>query len=348
MFGDLIIGRNGSIGPNFMYYNGPSMLYSYMFMVSDMLLYFIITWYLDHLLESNRGTKHHPLFFLSLQFWGVKRRRKLSEHNLVMKKLVSFNQFDTASQEKEKVLILEEEGAIVEGIRVVGLAKTYRKFLCCNSNKDINALKPLYLEIDKGEILALLGQNGAGKTTFINILIGLLHPTRGKAIIKGIDTTINLDKAQKLVGIVQQFDCLWEDLTVEEHIALYAALKGETQIEHCVQKSLRQVGLLNSRFLLVKALSGGMKRRLSVAIGCIGNPPILILDEPTTGMDPLNRNQIWDLIHELKKGRTIILTTHLMEEAEVLSDRIAILVEGDLYCVGTPLVLKNMYGDGYK
>ena len=348
MFHDLFTLRKGSLAPNFMYYSAPSLVYSYIFMVIDMLLYFLICWYLDHVVESNRGSKHHPLFFLNPHYWGLTKYKRKTSDSIPLKKYIKVNQYDTASQEKEKVLNFEEEGISAEGIRVIGLEKTYKKYPCCSSKYDVHALKPLYLEIEKGEILALLGQNGAGKSTFINILTGLLHPSKGKAIIKGIDTTTNLQSAQKLVGIVQQFDSLWEDLTVEEHIALYAAIKGESQIDFCIQKSLSQVGLLASKANLVKSLSGGMKRRLSVAIGAIGNPPILIMDEPTTGMDPLNRIQIWDLIHELKKGQTIILTTHLMEEAEVLSDRIAILSEGSLFCVGTPLVLKNMYGDGYK
>eukprot|EP01015_Nassula_variabilis_P027738 TRINITY_DN5724_c0_g1_i2.p1 TRINITY_DN5724_c0_g1~~TRINITY_DN5724_c0_g1_i2.p1 ORF type:complete len:166 (-),score=33.72 TRINITY_DN5724_c0_g1_i2:39-536(-) len=110
----------------------------------------------------------------------------------------------------------------------------------------------------------------------------------------------------------------------------------------------RIIGLQNEKDNLVKTFSGGMKRRLSVAISTIGEPEIIILDEPTTGMDPKNRRKIWDLIHKLKKGRVILLTTHAMEEADALSDRIAVIVDGSLKCIGTPLYLKSTFGEGYR
>ena len=119
-------------------------------------------------------------------------------------------------------------------------------------------------------------------------------------------------------------------------------------MQDTIDKNLWSVKLFDERYSFVGTFSGGMKRRLSVAISCIGDPKVIIMDEPTTGMDPVSRQQVWKLIQWMKKNRIIILTTHAMEEADVLSDRIAVIVDGQFKCVGTPLYLKNTFGDGYR
>ena len=152
------------------------------------------------------------------------------------------------------------------------------------------------------------------------------------------------------MGVVPQFDILWEELTAGEHMRMFCKLKGIPldMVEDVTKDLLSKVGLLDVINARVSSFSGGMKRRLTVAMSVIGDPKIIFMDEPTTGMDPVSRREVWNLIHQLKKNKVIILTTHSMEEADILSDRIGIISEGRLKCVGTPLFLKNTYGDGYR
>ena len=152
------------------------------------------------------------------------------------------------------------------------------------------------------------------------------------------------------MGVVPQFDILWDQLTAMEHMRMFSKIKGvqNEDIDEESEALLDQVGLLDVKNAQCGTFSGGMKRRLSVAISAIGNPRIIFFDEPTTGMDPVSRRNVWELMQSLKKDKTIILTTHAMEEADVLADRIAVVVDGRIKCVGSPLNLKNVYGDGYK
>jgi ABC-type multidrug transport system ATPase subunit len=152
------------------------------------------------------------------------------------------------------------------------------------------------------------------------------------------------------MGVVPQFDILWDDMTAAEHMRMFCKIKGvkNEDIALVTKEKLFEVNLADVANAQVKTFSGGMKRRLSVAISGIGNPKIIFMDEPTTGMDPVSRRQVWQLIQKLKKNKVMILTTHAMEEADVLSDRIAVVVDGVFKCVGTPLYLKNTFGDGYR
>lgn len=152
------------------------------------------------------------------------------------------------------------------------------------------------------------------------------------------------------MGVVPQFDILWGELTAGEHMRMFCKIKGipDEDIEQVTEDLLKDVGLSDVLNARTYSFSGGMKRRLSVAISAIGDPKIIFMDEPTTGMDPVSRRDVWTLIQKLKKNKVIILTTHAMEEADILSDRIAVVCDGKLKCVGTPLYLKNAFGDGYR
>lgn len=152
------------------------------------------------------------------------------------------------------------------------------------------------------------------------------------------------------MGVVPQFDILWGELTAAEHMTMFSLIKGVDpgDIEEMTDELLESVGLMEVKHARVMNYSGGMKRRLSVAISSIGNPRIIFMDEPTTGMDPVSRRDVWNLIQRLKRNKVIVLTTHAMEEADILSDRLAVVCDGKLKCVGTPLYLKNAYGDGYR
>jgi ABC-type multidrug transport system ATPase subunit len=189
-----------------------------------------------------------------------------------------------------------------------------------------------------------------GKTTLISILTGLYEPSSGSAKINNYDIDTQMDDIYKSIGICPQYNILWDDLTVLEHCLFYSRVKGisaKNELE-TAKKAIEQVCLEQFEDRLSKGLSGGEKRRLSIAISLIGNPAVVFLDEPTTGLDPEVRRLIWNIVNEAKKGRTIVLTTHSMEEAEVLCNRIGIMAKGTLRCIGPQLRLKEVYGKGFK
>jgi ABC-type multidrug transport system ATPase subunit len=191
---------------------------------------------------------------------------------------------------------------------------------------------------------------GAGKTTLISILTGLYEASTGHATLSGYDIKTETSKVYKCIGICPQFDIQWDELTVGEHLYFYARLKGISSSDEtrAVQQALQNVSLSSFEDRLTKGLSGGEKRRLSIAIALLGNPAVVFLDEPTTGLDPEVRRLIWNIVNEARLGRTVILTTHSMEEAEALCQRIGIMAKGTLRCLANPTRLKEVYGSGFK
>eukprot|EP00386_Alphamonas_edax_P016021 GDKI01048985.1.p1 GENE.GDKI01048985.1~~GDKI01048985.1.p1 ORF type:complete len:1423 (-),score=406.43 GDKI01048985.1:254-4522(-) len=214
----------------------------------------------------------------------------------------------------------------------------------------VRAVDGLSLTMYPGEIFALLGHNGAGKTTAISVLTGLIPSSGGSISVYEHDLENEMDALRGSLGVCPQHNVLWDDLTVYEHVRLFASFRNmpSDRIEAHVHELIAAVGLTDKTHTLSKALSGGMKRRLSVAIAFVGDPKLIVLDEPTSGMDPYSRRALWDLLKRLKENRIIILTTHYMEEADVLGDRIAIMSGGKLKCCGSSLFLKNLYGCGYN
>jgi ABC-type multidrug transport system ATPase subunit len=257
---------------------------------------------------------------------------------------------DSAQDEENRVRLLESEGVAVEGMRIIGLDKVYRHRLCGKSARDIHAVKQLYLNVHQNELLGLLGHNGAGKTTLLSMLTGLINPSHGTASIFGYDLQDDIGEIRKFMGYCPQHNVLWDELTAREHLTLFAILKhvAKESVEESVTQKLKEVELEDVGDCPVFTYSGGMKRRLSVAIAGTGNPGVIFLDEPTTGLDPISRRFVWDVIKDMKKNRVVILTTHSMEEAEVLSDRIAVMAGGRVKCIGNSLYLKTRYGDGYQ
>ena len=223
-------------------------------------------------------------------------------------------------------------------IKVEGLS---RKF------GDLTAVNDVSFEVDEGAIFGFLGPNGAGKTTTINILCTLLSPTSGRASIAGHDCAKEPSEVRKAIGIVFQDTTLDKDLTAYEnlmfHAYLYDVKKGEMRKR--IDDALHFVGLFERRDDLVKKFSGGMKRRLEVARGIIHRPRVLFLDEPTLGLDPQSRANLWEFIIGLQReyNTTIFMTTHYMEEAEVCN-KIAIIDNGDIIALGTPDELKKTVG----
>jgi len=212
------------------------------------------------------------------------------------------------------------------------------------------AVDGMTLSMNKGQVFALLGHNGAGKTTTINMLTGALTISSGDAVVFGKSITNQLDEVQEMLGVCPQHNILWDELSSAQHLEIFSRIKGvspETRTNQ-IEEALKSVLLFNVKDKPCGKYSGGMKRRLSVAISSIGDPKVIYLDEPTTGLDPMSRRHIWTAIQRLKENRIVILTTHSMEEADLLGDRVGIMASGNLQCIGTSLHLKNKFGLGYR
>ncbi len=213
----------------------------------------------------------------------------------------------------------------------------------------VEAVKDLNIEVRRGEVFGFLGPNGAGKSTSLNMMVGLLKPTKGRTLIDDIEVKPGSREIKEKIGIVPQETILWENLTCHENLMLMANLheipKEEGQSR--AARLLEEMMLVEKADSLAKELSGGMKRRLNLALGLIHEPDVLLLDEPSPGLDPQTRRVLWDYIASLpKKGHTLILTTHDMDEADYLSDRVAIMDNGELLVLDTPHKLKASVGEG--
>jgi ABC-type multidrug transport system ATPase subunit len=196
----------------------------------------------------------------------------------------------------------------------------------------------------------MLGPNGAGKTTTINMLTGFTTPTRGTATVEGFSILAHMRQIYSIMGVCPQHDILYDTLSPREHLTFYGVLKnlGKEELSDAIEGALRNVDLLDVIDTPAGTFSGGMKRRLSVAIALIGRPLVCYLDEPSTGLDPANRRLLWDSIKRAKASRTILLTTHSMQEAEGLCDRLSIFVDGQAKCIGAPKSLTMRFGAVYN
>ncbi|MEM2529236.1 MAG: ATP-binding cassette domain-containing protein [Ignisphaera sp.] len=214
--------------------------------------------------------------------------------------------------------------------------------------KDVVAVNDVSFEIRRGEIHALLGPNGAGKTTTIHIIATILRPTSGRIFVAGHDVVKEADRARKYIGIVFQDPSLDFDLTAYDNMYIHGRLYGlkGPELERKIMNLLDFVELKEFAFKHVRYFSGGMRRRLEIARGLLHEPEVLILDEPTIGLDPQSRARIWDYIRRLKKEKdmTILMTTHYMDEAEELAYRIAIMDHGKIIAEGTAEELKSILG----
>ncbi len=225
----------------------------------------------------------------------------------------------------------------MDAVKIQNLTKKYR---------DVTAVDSLNLEIKQGELFSLLGVNGAGKTTAIKMLSCLIKPTCGNAYLMGNSIVTKPSEVKAVIGISPQETAVAPNLTVRENLELicgiYAFGKSKTEAE--ISELTEKLGLTSVQNKKAGKLSGGWQRRLSIAMALIGKPKILFLDEPTLGLDVIARSELWDIIRALKGEITVILTTHYMEEAESLSDRIGIMKKGRLIALGTAEELKSRSG----
>ena len=212
------------------------------------------------------------------------------------------------------------------------------------------AVNGISLKVKKGEVFGILGPNGAGKSTFLKMLTTLIPITSGKATIFGKDVEKNSTEVRKLIGLTGQFATIDETLTAMENLMIFSELNGlnRKQSKKRALDLLNQFSLIEAKDRPIKEFSGGMRRRLDLAVSLITSPPIIFLDEPTTGLDPVTRGEMWDVIRNLiQSGSTVVLTTQYLEEADQLADRIAVINHGEIVAEGTPEKLKSLIGDTY-
>ncbi|OIT04890.1 PREDICTED: ABC transporter A family member 7-like [Nicotiana attenuata] len=312
-------------------------------MIVQWLVFLFLAYYIDQIASSGKD----PLFFL----WNSRKKpspsfRKHSLQRQGSKVSVQMEKHDVA-QERERVEQLLESSTS-HAIICDNLKKVYPGK---DGNPEKFAVRGLSLALPQGECFGMLGPNGAGKTTFINMMIGLIKPSSGTAYAQCMDIRTDMDMIYTNMGVCPQHDLLWEKLTGREHLLFYGRLKNlkGSVLTQAVEESLKNVNLFHGGVADKQAgkYSGGMKRRLSVAISLIGDPKVVYMDEPSTGLDPASRHNLWNVVKRAKQDRAIILTTHSMEEAEHLCDRLGIFVDGSLQCIGNPKELKARYGGSY-
>lgn len=213
------------------------------------------------------------------------------------------------------------------------------------------ALREVALDIKKGELFGVLGPNGAGKTTLFSILSGRVEPSYGIARVSGFDCVRDAKKVKRIVGIVPQDTAAYDLLTAYENMLTFGALYGlrGDRLHKRADALLRLVSLHRRAHEAVSTYSGGMKHRLNIALGLVHDPEVVLMDEPTTGLDPLAREELWDVIRGLKgANKTVLLTTHYLHEAEALCDRVAILDEGKIKALGAPRALGDTLEKVYR
>uniref|UniRef100_A0A8C1UZ77 ATP binding cassette subfamily A member 3 n=1 Tax=Cyprinus carpio TaxID=7962 RepID=A0A8C1UZ77_CYPCA len=278
----------------------------------DSALYALVAWYMEAVFPGEYGVPRPWYFFILPSYWCSSPRVALLKEK-------------EEEEEAEKVskgeFIEEEPAGLVSGVKIKHLAKVSSDLIV------------LYIF----------------QTLFVSSFSGLFPPSSGRAYISGYDICQDMALIRRSLGLCPQHDVLFDNLTVQEHLLFFTQLKGypRKKIPDEVDRILRILNLEDKRHALSKTLSGGMKRKLSIGIALIGDSKVVMLDEPTSGMDPSARRATWDLLQGEKRGRTILLTTHFMDEADLLGDRIAIMASGELQCCGSPLFLKNKYGAGY-
>ncbi|KAK7881153.1 hypothetical protein WMY93_029562 [Mugilogobius chulae] len=343
-----------------------SFLNSMCMMALDSVLYGLLAWYLDNVFPGQYGIGQPFYFPLRFHYWfnsvspapdkreikkqsfdnGANSRPeqdKASETTSCEHPRSGLNSKGKGKEEKDGQQYFEAEPVdLQKGVCIQNLVKVF-------GSSFRPAVDGLSINFYEGQITAFLGQNGAGKTTAMSILTGMFPPTSGTATIYGKNICSDMDAIRLSLGMCPQHNILFQYMTVAEHILFYALLKGRpiAEAEEEVENMLQDLGLPHKRDELTQNLSGGMQRKLSVALAFVGGAKVVILDEPTSGVDPYSRRSIWDLLLKYRAGRTVIMSTHHMDEADLLSDRVAIISQGRLFCCGSPIFLKNCFGAGF-
>ncbi|KAK9754118.1 ABC transporter [Popillia japonica] len=307
-------------------WSGPGMPFggSLIMMGLDIVLYGFLAYYLDCVIPSEHGTKRSPFFCFKPSYWCPKKHPR----GLPLLNGGSSNMLNNDEETNTDVEQVPREMKGKEAIRIVDLFKSFHH---CRQ-PEIKAINGINLTIYEGQITAILGHNGAGKTTLFNIFTGLTSPSSGTAYVFGYDIRDpnDMDQIRRMTGVCPQHDILFDNLTPREHLEFFAAVKGipTSTREFEVTKTLKDIDLVDKANCYAKHLSGGQKRKLSIGIAVIGDPKIIILDEPTAGVDPYSRRHMWSVLQNRRHGKVILLTTHFMDEADILADRKAVVSHG--------------------
>ncbi|KAG7387511.1 hypothetical protein PHYPSEUDO_014033 [Phytophthora pseudosyringae] len=328
-------GNAGEEVKNFRFVNAVGM------QILDTVLYILLGKYFEKVVPQEFGVAEKWYFFLTKAYWCPQASKLVSAEELVDASVM--NDDTTTEAVRHELEIQENNG---HAVVITGL----RKEFSVPGGKKV-AVHGLHLKLYEGQITCLLGHNGAGKTTVMAMLTGMTRPSSGNAWVRGHSVVTDMGEIRRSLGYCPQHSVLYPDLTVKEHLAFYGRLKGIVEARELtaeVTKKINEVGLADKTNVQSHALSGGMQRKLSLAIAFLGDSTVVFLDEPTAGMDPYSRRSTWELIQRNRAGRVVILTTHFMDEADILGDRIAIMAEGKLQCVGSSLFLKKRFGVGYR
>lgn len=301
-----------------------------MVMIFSMLIQIGLTVYIENVFPGSIGVAkpwHYP--FTSC------RKEKSKDKPTTVQQIIEPNHVSNEDHEADP-------SNLNPGIQIKRLSKTFGQQTVVNN---------LSLNMFEDQITVLLGHNGSGKTTTMNIITGMFPPTSGTAIVNGFDVRQEIERARESLGLCPQHNVLFDDLTIREHIIFFSRLKGmedDKEIDREVNKYVSALCLHDKMNSISKTLSGGTKRKLNTINALCGGSKIVICDEPSSGVDVGARRDLWDLLIQEKKGRTILLTTHHMDEAETLGDRVAVLNEGRLQAVGSNYFLKKKFGSGYR
>ncbi|ORX44545.1 hypothetical protein BCR36DRAFT_359698 [Piromyces finnis] len=318
------------------------------YMLGNIVMYLVLTIYFDNIISNEYGNRKPIYYFLLPSYWfnsnkDINNRDWLLKTQKKYPSKINIEELDDDVQDHYKYTYNPENN---DPVKVINLRKVYGRGL-----KKKVAVRNSCLSIGKNKVVALLGQNGAGKSTTMNIISGLSPPTKGDILVCNKSVRKNPSAVQSELGICPQHDILYKDLSAMEHLRLYSGIKGIKncpELEEILINRLKAVQLYTVKDARAGTYSGGMKRRLSMIIATIGDPNVILLDEPTTGMDPVNRRYVWRFIEEFKKDRCVLLTTHSMEEADALGDDIVIMSKGTIKAIGNSVHLKNKFGNGYR
>ncbi|XP_039258738.2 phospholipid-transporting ATPase ABCA3-like isoform X1 [Styela clava] len=320
------------------------------FLIIDAILYMTIAWYVEGVRPGEYGIPKKWNFPFTKSYWcGPPKKVNVYEavagggSSQVLQPSNGINGIEKGDADDE---YFEPEAPDQRHIvQIFNLRKVFN----AGQPKEKIAVHGLNLTMYEGQITVLLGHNGAGKTTTMSMLTGLFPPSSGNAVVLGHDITTDIELARTSMGLCPQHDILFDELTVDEHIYFFSMIKGlssEEAKKEC-DKMAEVLELMDKREARSCTLSGGMKRKLSVGIALCAGSKFIVLDEPTAGMDPAARRAIWDVIQKYRDQCSMLLSTHFMDEADLLGDRIAIMAEGRIRCAGSAVFLKNKFGVGY-
>ncbi|CAK9811271.1 Phospholipid-transporting ATPase ABCA3 [Anthophora quadrimaculata] len=306
------------------------------FSILGTLLHFSLAVYINAIFPGKYGVRKEPLYFL----------KYLKKNKVCLDEDIEDFDYDRIDDENFEPVA---KGVLTPGIQIRNVKKIYKSMFLRKSA--VHAVKGISMDLYKGQITALLGHNGAGKTTLMSILTGVISATEGKVLINGKNIEKHLELIRNDLGLCPQENMVFPDLSVFEQLEFFGLLKGVNKTRKEIQTNinvlLNKLKLKDKRNVLPSTLSGGQKRRLCLGMALVGDASIIILDEPTSGMDPETRRDIWDIILKIRGKKTILISTHNMEEADILGDRIAIVHGGRLKCYGTSMFLKKQYGYGH-